>query len=438
MIFLHVLCSAFFRCALLTGEEAKMSGLQPGFQKSGRKNHVHHSGQSAFLELAGLLASRSIHGMRQVFSSVITGAFLCILFVSCGPPKPIVLGYSAALSGRVSEIGVAGSRGAELAIRLANEAGGIQGRRVELVLADDKNSPEAAVSGDLELLEKGVNVIIGHMASAPQVAAMAAVPGDKVLFVSPTVTTVKLTGKDDNFIRVLTETRGQSAVLADRAWRIDKVRSCVVVYDTTNKEYTGEIISFFKEDFKAMGGSVPAEFPYSSAVRPDFESLATEIIKTGCDAVAVSASGFDLAILAQRLRKMSSKLRIYSGMWGMTQDLPTHGGSATDGILLAGAFDPFYSDADYDAFSKKFRETYQAEPSFPAVFAWNATQVVLAAYRATKDHSPAGIKKAILVQRKYRGLQHDFSIDEWGDSISPYSIFELQGGSFVRMKDSER
>lgn len=415
-----------------------MSGLQAGFQKPGRKNHVHHSRQSAFLELASVLASRSIHGMHQVFSSVILGVFLCILFVSCGPQKPIVLGYSAALSGRVSEIGVAGSRGAELAIRLANEAGGIQGRPVELLLADDKNSPEAAVSGDLELLEKGVKVIIGHMASAPQVAAIAEVPANRVLFVSPTVTTVKLTGKDDNFIRVLTETRGQSAVLADRAWRIDKVRSCVIVYDTTNREYTGEIVSYFKEDFQALGGRVLADFPYSSAERPDFEVMAREIMKTGCDAVVASVSGFDLALLAQRLRKISSKVRMYSGMWGMTQDLPTHGGSATDGILLAGAFDLFYRDADYDAFSKKFRETYQVDPSFPAVFAWNATRVVLAAHAATKDHSPVGIKKAILKKHQYRGLQHDFFIDEWGDSVSPYSIFELRGGLFIRAKDPGR
>ena len=69
--------------------------------------------------------------------SVITLA--CALGVTaCTPPEPVRIGFIGGLSGRVADLGIDGRNGAVLAVELRNKAGGIKGRKVELLVEDDQ------------------------------------------------------------------------------------------------------------------------------------------------------------------------------------------------------------------------------------------------------------------------------------------------------------
>jgi len=80
---------------------------------------------------------------------------------------PIKVGVLQPLSGGLENLGQQGVQGTRLAIEEANEAGGVRGRRFELVIADDKTDPKTAVERTRELIQRDkVIAIFGPVTSA--------------------------------------------------------------------------------------------------------------------------------------------------------------------------------------------------------------------------------------------------------------------------------
>ena len=83
----------------------------------------------------------------------------------------VTLGQSAALTGPSATLGVPFTQGAKLYFDRLNNAGGINGRKVELASIDDAGSPEQAVANTKKLLTQGVFSLFGYVGS-PQVTAI--------------------------------------------------------------------------------------------------------------------------------------------------------------------------------------------------------------------------------------------------------------------------
>lgn len=75
---------------------------------------------------------------------------------------PIKVGLVAVMSGPLAEIGESHKRGAELAVQQINADGGIDGRKIELVVKDEKGDPNTSVQMARELLSDGVKLIAGY------------------------------------------------------------------------------------------------------------------------------------------------------------------------------------------------------------------------------------------------------------------------------------
>ena len=83
----------------------------------------------------------------------------------------ITLGQSVALTGPSATLGLPFAQGARLYFDRLNGAGGINGRKVELVSMDDAGNPEQAVANTKKLLGQGVLSLFGYVGS-PQVTAV--------------------------------------------------------------------------------------------------------------------------------------------------------------------------------------------------------------------------------------------------------------------------
>ena len=79
----------------------------------------------------------------------------------------IKIGILQPLSGGLEALGEQGFQGATLAIDEANDKGGLLGRKIEGIRADDKTDPKTAVEKTLELIERGhVDAICGPVTSS--------------------------------------------------------------------------------------------------------------------------------------------------------------------------------------------------------------------------------------------------------------------------------
>ncbi|MDE2966525.1 MAG: ABC transporter substrate-binding protein [Chloroflexota bacterium] len=134
---------------------------------------------------------------------------------------PLKIGFLADFSGPLAEFGPAIQTGVELAIKHLNDAGGVLGHDVELVVGDTGLDPTQATEEARRLIEvEGVHAIVGPLASSitlavtESVAASAGVP-----IISPSATSPQLTIAEDNdyLFRSTTSDAAQGPVLAQLA-----------------------------------------------------------------------------------------------------------------------------------------------------------------------------------------------------------------------------
>ena len=135
--------------------------------------------------------------------------------------EPLKIGFLADFSGPLAEFGPAIQTGVELAIKHLNDAGGVLGHDVVLVVGDTGLDPTQATEEARRLIEvEGVHAIVGPLASsitlavAESVASPAGVP-----VISPSATSPQLTIAEDNdfLFRSTTSDAAQGPVLAQLA-----------------------------------------------------------------------------------------------------------------------------------------------------------------------------------------------------------------------------
>src|SRR6516165_3087161 len=86
---------------------------------------------------------------------------------------PILIGYLPALTGPSSSTGIGINRGTQLAVQEVNAAGGINGRKIELITRDTQSDPTKAVNGAAELSHgQNVSVVFGPVNSAESLAVV--------------------------------------------------------------------------------------------------------------------------------------------------------------------------------------------------------------------------------------------------------------------------
>lgn len=124
---------------------------------------------------------------------VLTGSAAGMVSLTCGigtpaiaQSDPIKIGYLPALTGPSSSMGIGITRGTELAIAQINEAGGIRGRKLELISRDTQSDPVKAVNSVAELTQRAkVSIIWGPLNSGEALAAMPLIARDKVPMLHP-------------------------------------------------------------------------------------------------------------------------------------------------------------------------------------------------------------------------------------------------------------
>jgi ABC-type branched-subunit amino acid transport system substrate-binding protein len=98
----------------------------------------------------------------------------------------IVFGQSAAFKGPAAALGTGMRGGILAAFREANEAGGVNGRRLELITYNDGYEPEKAISNTNRLIEEdGVFALIGEVGTPTSKAVQPIATDQKVPFLGP-------------------------------------------------------------------------------------------------------------------------------------------------------------------------------------------------------------------------------------------------------------
>ena len=326
---------------------------------------------------------------RQLnISKYIVLLILLLAITSCTDSNPIKIGFVGSITGRYSELGVTARNTLQLMTEEQNKAGGINGRKLKLVIRDDKSSPTEAKSAIISLIQNDVRLILGPITSAMAEPTIDAISGRNVLVMSPTMSTDFLANKDDNLLRTATGSSGQANTIAERVFSLGLGRTAVIG-DMENPKYVNAVAQRFRELMEKHDKEIPVEIKYSSGQHPNFKDLARKVAATKPDSVMFITNGFDAAMLAQAMHMVGMKnVQFFGVSWSQSNDIITHGGRAVEGMRLIALHDYGNVDPEITALKEKYLERYNKEPSF--IYTCYAEIFNIAAYglEHTKTDNP--------------------------------------------------
>ena len=353
---------------------------------------------------------------------------LTLLGGGCTQNEPIELGFLGGLTGRLSSLGIAARNGATLAVEEVNSRGGIQGRTVNLHIANDQQDATTARKAMRDLHAMGVVAVIGPLTSSMAVEVAPISYELKLVTVGPTISTNQLSEKDDYFFRP----RPASKVLAQRIalhMRIEKERSrLAVIYDTNNLAHTESWYTHLKSYFEGYGGEVVNTVTFSSADQNSYTELAGKLMKHRPDAYFILASSIDTRLIAQQLRKYKDNHPLYASEWSFTNDLLQFGGSAVEGLTICHTYNLLDTSPRFEHFNARYSERFGSKPSFAAGHTYDATTLVLAALQ--QNPNPAALKETLLNLKGFTGLQATIQLDKYGDTERTTFLTTINNGQF--------
>ncbi|BDT69922.1 hypothetical protein os1_41140 [Comamonadaceae bacterium OS-1] len=349
----------------------------------------------------------------------------------CGPPKAIRLGFIGSLSDRGSDTGEDGRNGMILAVEQRNQAGGIRGRMVEMLVQDDGMAPVKSQQAIQALVAAQVDAVVGPFSSA---VAQVAVPLSNqagIVMVSPTVTSTDFAGKDDFFIRINRTTRDNASDYAQVLYQRGQ-HSMALAYDTRNASYSLAWLSAFRQAYGALGGQVVTAVAFESNARTGFGDVVRQLLAQPSQGLLFIGSAIDVARLAQQADKLAPKIPKSAAERASTELLLELGGRSVEGLLIAQAFNRDDPSERYRSFHQAFVERFAREPSFSAVLAYDGTQVLCEAI-ALQERGQS-LKDSILQHGPFQGLQQSIQFDRFGDTTRKVFFTEVRGGKFVLLQ----
>lgn len=355
-----------------------------------------------------------------------------VVAAGCRQQEPLRIGFFAALSGRGADLGIGGRNGAMLAIEERNAAGGVKGRRVDLLVRDATQDPETARQRLSELLQQPVVAVIGPMVSSLAVVAAPLADAAQIPLLSPTATTAALTGLDDYFFRVISDTNVYATRNAHYLAQKLRYRRAVVIYDLANQAYTQSWLGHFRAEFGNWGGEMVAEAAFTSGGDVAFNPLVAGLLATHPDFILIIANSIDAAQICQQIRKMSQTLPIAMSEWGATERFIELAGRAADQVYVAQFLDRNDTSPRYQQFRQAYLQRFGQEPGFAGVAGYDAALVLLAALE--RQGSGEALKSVLLKLGEVEGVQQRLRFDRFGDSNRDTYLFVIRDGHYQALE----
>ena len=224
----------------------------------------------------------------------------------------VSIGAVFPLSGAVSHFGNASNDGIILAVEEINAAGGLLGRRINLISEDDEGTAALSVSAFRKLTTQDrVSIVLGSSTSGATMAIGPLAQQQRVVLISPSATNINVTRAGDFIFRACFIDPFQGVVGADFAYDTLGARRAAVLYDA-GADYNTGLAEAFMARFRERGGQVIANEAYQSG-EVDFNAQVTRIRAANPDVVYLPNYYNDVALQAMQLRAQGVNTPLVGG-----------------------------------------------------------------------------------------------------------------------------
>lgn len=307
------------------------------------------------------------------------------------------IGSIGPVTGAAAIYGEAVKNGAELAINEINEAGGINGVKIEFNFQDDENDPEKAVNAYNTLKDWGMQALLGTVTSAPCVAVSNEAQADNMFLLTPSGTAVECV-QYDNAFRVCFSDPMQGLECAKYISDNALAKKVAVIYDSSDVYSTG-VYNSFAAEAKKDGLDIVAAEAFTAESKTDFSVQLQKAKDAGAELVFLPFYYSEAALVLQQAAGMNYA-PIFFGCDGMDGILGVAGFDPANAqnLMFLSPFTPTSTDEMVVEFVKNFEEEFGHTPIQFAADAYDGVYALKAAMEkaeVTPDMSASDICDAL-------------------------------------------
>lgn len=378
----------------------------------------------------GFLKAAAVSLMTVVLAASVAG---------CGgsSSKEIKIGLLNEMTGGNATIGTAAANGAKLAIKEINANGGLLGKQIKAVVADNKSEPSESANAMTKLLTQDkVVAVTGTFSSSNAIAAASVAEANKTPYLvagatNPKVTVDEKTKNVKKYIyRVCFIDPFQGTVAANFAAKDLKVKKAAMLVDNSS-DYSKGLAEFFEAAFTKEGGTIVANEAYLQK-DTDFKATLTKIKSKDMDILYVPGYYEEVGKIVKQAREMGITVPIV-GADGW--DSPKLGEIASASALNNTYFTNHYSVEDTSPKAKAFVEAYTKEygqkPEALAVLGYDAVYVLADAIKRANSTDAAKIIEALATTKEFPAISGVTTINKTHDADKNAVVIEMKDGKQV-------
>lgn len=377
--------------------------------------------------------------VSKVLTALVLGTVLAGLAAGCGGGEKktdtIKVGANLEMTGGSASYGISSKNAIELAFKEINEKGGINGKQLELVVADNKSEAAEATNAMQKLVSQdNVVAVIGPNLSSSVIAASAINNSAKVLDIAPMATNPYVTvdqasGKTKDFnYRTCFIDPFQGTVMAKFATAELGVGNAAILIDNSS-DYAKGLAQFFKENFVKEGGAVTAEESYLQK-DTDFKATLTKIKATNPDFLYVPGYYQEVGLIVKQARELGMNMPIAGGDGWDSAKMPEIAGAAA---LNNTYFSSLYSPEDSSDINKNFvaayEKAYGQKPDVFAALSYDSALLVAEAIKNAGSTEPAKISEAMAKINGFSGVSGSVTFDDKHNPVKSAVILEYKDGA---------
>lgn len=343
----------------------------------------------------------------------------------------IEIGYFGDLTGPTFNFGQSAINGVLMATSEVNQAGGINGRKIDVVIEDDKGSPEEAARLTAKLIDQDkVAAIIAGGTSGNSRAAAPKAQASHIPMISPSSTDPAVTQTGNYIFRACFVDSFQGEVMANFAINTLKAKKAAILTDF-NSPYSRGLTDYFKLSFGRLGGTIVSEQTYTQG-DADFKGQLSTIRAAEPDVIYIPGYYGDVALITKQARMIGLTQALLGGDGWDAPELWQLGGDSLNGAYIS----THYSVDDPSPAIQQFVELYKQRygnllPDAHAALAYDATRLLFDAIARTGSTDGDKLREALAQTKNFNGVTGVISMDASRNAVKPAVVLKLEDLKFI-------
>ena len=363
---------------------------------------------------------------NKLLGIVLGAALVFSVFQGAAAAQTIKIGIAGPITGPYAKFGEQLTRGGIAAATAINKAGGINGRKIEIVPGDDACDPKQARAVANRLVNDGVYAVAGHFCSSSTIPASEVYDEANILQITPASTNPKVTDRGlPAVFRVCGRDDQQGDVAGDFIAKNLKAKRVAVIHD---KDTYGQGLADATKARLHKNGIKEVLYEGITRGDKDFNSLVTKMKGLNVDVIYFGGLHTEAGLIVRQAREQGLKAKFVSGDGIVTEEFPNIAGPATEGVLMSFGADP-RKIPDAAKVVRAFRDSGY-EPEAYTLYAYTAVQVIADALKANNVSKDGRKLAAYIKSHSFNTVMGKKEFDSKGDlKVSDYVLYRWSKGS---------